>query len=308
MKNIFINPSTKRLKAGWRILLTFAILIGLNIALGETVRAINGSLKAAGTLWFTVLGISATIAAYLGRKYFDRKSLASLGLNLNKQALLDLLFGVANSALVMLLVFAVMLNVGLIEFDGLSWWTEGVDSASLSIAVIPAVLALIWRFMVVAWWEELFFRGIIFQNIREGLNLKWAITISTLVFALIHAGNPSATVLSTVMIIIITLQLVYAYLKTQQLWMPIGLHLGWNFFQASIFGFASSGHKSPSLISQHPIGPDWLSGGEFGAEGSILLLPLVFGSIILINLYVNGTRGKQQSQNVLSFDVSTEGL
>ena len=87
--------------------------------------------------------------------------------------------------------------------------------------------------------------------------------------------------------------MVHAYLKTGGLWLAIGLHLGWNFFQASIFGFASSGHSSPRLITQSPIGADWLNGGNFGAEGSVSILPFTITSLFLIHWWVGKTRIKE---------------
>jgi hypothetical protein len=99
---------------------------------------------------------------------------------------------------------------------------------------------------------------------------------------------------------IITFKLVYAYLKSGQLWLPIGLHLGWNLFQASIFGFASSGHISPSLISQSTVGPDWLSGGEFGAENSIFIVPIIIISLYIMHLYIVKSR-KMKDLKFLEF-------
>ena len=114
--------------------------------------------------------------------------------------------------------------------------------------------------------------------------------LSTILFDLIHAGNPGATILSTFLIMLTTLQLVYAYQKSAQLWLPIGIHLGWNFFQASIFGFSSCGRTSPTMISQSPIGPDWLSEGDFGAENNILIIPFSLASLLPINWWISKTR------------------
>jgi len=110
------------------------------------------------------------------------------------------------------------------------------------------------------------------------------------VFGFLHGLNPDATFLTSFLIALTTPQLIYAYLKTGRLWMPIGLHLGWNFCQASVFGFAASGQKSPTLIMQSPTGPDWLSGGAFGAEGSVLIVPYVALSMVLIHYWVRATR------------------
>ncbi len=295
MKQVFINPQTQKLRAGWQILVFILILGALNAILIFGIRSLLGSLKGGGILSFTILGFSATVAALLTTKYIAKESFQSLGLNWNRLAIWDILGGIICSALIMAALYFLMLITGLIEFQGLGWWTETTGpNINFSWAVVPVILGVIYKLSIVAWWEELAFRGIIFQNMIKGMGLNWAILLSCLLFGLVHAGNPNATMLSTLMIILITTQLIYAYLKTGQLWLPMGLHLGWNFFQASIFGYASSGNISPSLIMQKATGPDWLSGGDFGAEGSILIIPFVLGSFFLINWWVNFLQNKNE--------------
>jgi membrane protease YdiL (CAAX protease family) len=256
-----------------------------------TARAIFGGLPKLSALQFSVLAITMTLAVYGVRRFIDKNSMGSLGLVFDKYALLDVLAGVLNSALLMTAVYFSMLWTGLIEFNGFTWWTtEAPGAVSFSVAVIPIILVVAYKLTIVAWWEELVFRGYFFQNLVEGAGLKWAIVISSLVFGFGHGINPDATILSSVLIALITPQLIYAYLKTGQLWLPMGLHLGWNFFQASVFGFAASGQDSPSLISQSPVGPEWLSGGAFGAEGSILIVPFTALSYVLIHFWVRATR------------------
>jgi len=295
MKNLFINPNSQTLRAGWRILMFVVFFVPINLSLTFGVREILGNLKDGGTLWVTMFGISATIAAYITRKYIDKESFISLGLKLDKMAVLDIFSGIIISAIIMTSIYFTMLLTGLIEFTGFSWWTDSSSpDISFNLAVMPIILAVLWELIVVAWWEELIFRGIIFQNMIKGMGLIWAVIISSILFGLVHAGNPDATLMSTLMIAIITPLLIYAYLKTGQLWLPIGFHLGWNFFQASVFGFASSGQTSPTMITQNPIGPDWLSGGAFGAEGSVLIIPFTIASIYLIHWWVKGTRDPDQ--------------
>lgn len=307
MKQLFINPESNKLRAGWRILAFIIIFAIINIVLMVGIRELLGSLKATGTLWFTILGVSATLAAYISRRFVDKESFVSLGLKLNKAAIKDFLYGIFNSALVMAGIYFTMLLTGLIEFKGLSWWTGHTGTeVHFSMTVLPIVLAVFWKLVVVAWWEELAFRGIIFQNMIKGIGLVWSIILSSLLFGLVHAGNPDATVLSTVIIMLVTPQLIYAYLKTGQLWLPIGLHLGWNFFQASIFGFASSGQSSPTLVMQNAVGPEWLSGGAFGAEGSILVIPFTIASVYLIHWWVRYSR--VPGQKFFGFLVSKQDI
>ncbi len=291
VKKYFVNPQSGLLRAGWRISAFVVIFMAITAAGMLGIRAILGGLPKTSDLQFTILAVTATIAVAIARKYLDRKSFTSLGLTFDKYAVLDVLYGIVNSALVMAGIYFAMLWTNLIEFQGFSGWMGSASpNLSLGVAVLPIVFAVIYKLAIVAWWEELVFRGYIFQNLVAGVGLMWSVVISSLVFGLIHASNPDATILSSLLIALITPQLIYAYLKTGQLWMPIGLHLGWNFFQASVFGFAASGMKSPSLISQSPVGPEWLSGGAFGAEGSVLIIPFTILSLFLIHYWVRATR------------------
>ena len=250
MKKYFMNPETGLLRAGWRILAFFAIFMAITASGMIGVRTILGSLQKNSVLQWSILAIAATAAVYIARKYLDRKSFPSLGLVWDKYAVLDILSGIVNSALVMTATYFVMLWANLIEFNGFTWWTDDATAdAVFRVAALPVVLAVFYKLSVVAWWEELVFRGYVFQNMIAGIGLKWSIILSSLIFGFGHALNPEASILSSVLIAIITPQLIYAYLKTGQLWLPMGLHLGWNFFQASIFGFAASGQKSPSMIT-----------------------------------------------------------
>ncbi len=304
MKNIFVNSETGLLRAGWRIFLFILLFLAITIASMASVRAILGSLPKLSVLQFSILAVTATLAVFLARKFLDKRSFTSLGLQVDRYAVLDVLSGIVNSALLMATVFFMMLWFGLIEFHGFSWWTDSVGTdVSFQLAILPVVFAVVYKLSVVAWWEELVFRGYFFQNLIAGMGLMSAIIISSLVFGLTHIMNPDGTVMGGILIALITPQLIYAYLKTGQLWLPMGLHLGWNFFQASIFGFAASGQESPSMISQSPVGPEWLSGGEFGAEGSVLIIPVTILSYLLVHYWVRATRQPGQGM----FEIMVKG-
>lgn len=293
MKNVFINPDTGLLRAGFR-LIVFAVVFALITTIGMvTVRTINGGLPKLSLLQFATLGVTATLAVFVARRFLDKKSFVSLGLKLDGTAAADTLIGIVISALVMAGMFSLLLSLGLIEFHGLSWWGDDTGGQFQATAVL-AIGAVVAKLTIVAWWEELVMRGYVFRNLIAGVGLAWAIALSSLLFGFTHGLNPNATLLTSVLIAVITPQLIYAYLKTGQLWLPIGLHLGWNFFQASVFGFAASGQDSPSLIRQSPVGPEWLSGGAFGAEGSILIVPATALSCLIIHYWVRFTRKSQE--------------
>jgi hypothetical protein len=291
MSAYFKNPETDRLRAGWRILAFLVLFLATTPVFMAGTRMAIGGLRRGSNLQFTILAFTATASVLVARRFFDRRSFASLGLRIDRLAVLDLAFGVLNSALVMAGMFATLWATHLIQVDSVSWWGDGTATvAGVQLAALPVVLLVLYKLVLVAWWEELVFRGYLLQNFIAGIGVTWSVVVSSLVFGLGHAFNPDATLLTGILIAVVTPQLIYAYLATGQLWLPIGLHLGWNFFQASVFGFAASGLDSPSLINQSPSGADWLSGGAFGAEGSVLIVPFTAVSVLLIHYWVRWTR------------------
>jgi hypothetical protein len=104
-----------------------------------------------------------------------------------------------------------------------------------------------------------------------------------LIFSLVHALNPSFTILGGLFLFIHGLLYTVAYLKTRSLWTPIGLHMTWNLAQGPIAGMKVSGTStSSSLLLTQVNGPDVATGGSFGVEGGIVAI--VVSAIILIVL------------------------
>ena len=140
-------------------------------------------------------------------------------------------------------------------------------------------------FLVVAVGEEVLFRGIVFRMIDERWGTLVAMIVSALIFGFVHISNQNATVWSSVAIAVEAgLMLAAAYKWSETLWVPIGIHWAWNFFQGPIFGFAVSGNETQSLVKSVIEGSEWLTGGPFGAEASIpaLVLGLAFAVVFLV--------------------------
>lgn len=73
-----------------------------------------------------------------------------------------------------------------------------------------------------------------------------------------------------------------AYMVTRRLWLCIGIHIAWNFTQGGIFSVAVSGGQSKGLLQSSMIGPEWLTGGAFGAEASVVALGVCFAAGIAL--------------------------
>ena len=134
--------------------------------------------------------------------------------------------------------------------------------------------------------EELVFRGVFFRSVEDMLGSWISIVASSLLFGFLHLLNPGATVFGATYISIEAgLILAAAYLVTRRLWICIGLHMGWNGVQSAVFsGTVSGGFTAPGLIRSTIEGPDLLTGGSFGMEGSVFALALctAAGVVLLI--------------------------
>ena len=268
MRHWFINPADDRLRAGWRILLFVALFVALAVGGQLGVRAALGSLPKGSSLTFAIIAIAATVAVFICRRHLDKKSFVSLGLGGRSVALKDLVFGFLLSAAMAACVLALMLGAGVIEELRFSWGVDGLTPRLLLAALLPTIL--------IGYWEELVNRGYLFQNMREGMGLVAAVLLSCVLYGILHAANPNASWLSSLIIVGFGLLRLYGYLATGLLWLSIGMHIGWNFFQGTVFGFPASGHaEAHTLLSHERVGPGWLSGGDFGPEGSLLILPVI---------------------------------
>ncbi|HET9388010.1 MAG TPA: CPBP family intramembrane glutamic endopeptidase [Steroidobacteraceae bacterium] len=119
--------------------------------------------------------------------------------------------------------------------------------------------------------EELIFRGVVFRIIEGRWGTLAALVFSAALFGFLHGANPGATVASGAAIALEAgVLLGLAYCTTRSLWLPIGVHFGWNFTEGGIFGAAVSGGQSHGLLSLPLSGPAALTGGAFGPEASVI--------------------------------------
>ena len=81
-----------------------------------------------------------------------------------------------------------------------------------------------------------------------------------------------------------------AYLLTRRVWLCTALHLAWNFAQGAVFSIAVSGQSGAGWLRSSLTGPLWLTGGVFGAEGSVVsfVLCLTTTGILLTQAHRRG--------------------
>jgi uncharacterized protein len=179
------------------------------------------------------------------------------------------------------------------ELAGARGAAEFAEGVGLGVALFSVVMGLLWALgsyqpagrgvttgigtgalvaLMAGIVEETLVRGFLFRLIEIVGGTWLAVLISSALFGAAHASNPGATVVSSVAIALEAgVLLAAAYAATGRLWLPIGLHAGWNFTEGSLFGMAVSGQDvGKGVIAGSLKGPTILTGGVFGPEASVV--------------------------------------
>lgn len=140
--------------------------------------------------------------------------------------------------------------------------------------------------------EEIMFRGALFRIVEEGAGSVCALIVSALFFGLAHISNPNATLWSSLAIAIEAgLLFGLLYMVTRSLPICMGLHAAWNFCQGTVYGIPVSGTSADGWLVSTRTGPAWLTGGQFGAEASVIaMLICTLVSLILLSIAIKRDR------------------
>ena len=215
---------------------------------------------------------AAAVANALCLRIYERGQLAHIGMHWNRDSRRNLLLGLAGGAGAALLVVVPPLLVGAASLQADPDYPAGFASFFF------VTLALLFG----AVGEELLFRGYGFQILLARLGPFATILPFGVVFGIFHMANQNSSILGVVNTVGWGILLGISMLRSGDLWLPIGLHFGWNWvlpvFGANLSGFSI---KIAGYGLQWKAGEIW-SGGAYGPEASILT------SIILgaLNVYL----------------------
>lgn len=122
--------------------------------------------------------------------------------------------------------------------------------------------------------EEIMFRGILLRHLETMLGTWAALAITAALFGFAHIMNPDSSPFAAFAIAMEAgILLGAAYLWKRRLWIPIGIHAAWNFTQGWVFSVPVSGGYAPAgLLITSRNGPEWLTGGAFGLEASVVAM------------------------------------
>jgi membrane protease YdiL (CAAX protease family) len=232
---------------------------------------IDQSLK---KVWPALLSAACCYAMYsFYVRKIERRPVSELA---GKYAIREAGSGLIGGALLFCATLAALYLVGAYRVSAITAWT--------------VMIGPFFGMIVVGFLEEILFRGILFRILQGWLGSWIAVLLSVVIFALAHAPNQGVTAIAMASVAGAGLLLCAAYMLTGRLWLGIGFHIGWNFTQGGLFSVPVSGHPAKGMIQGVLTGPDWLTGGAFGVEGSALAVVAVLAGSAALLAYVTKER------------------
>lgn len=271
---VFFNPRGPR--AGWRLLIFTAIIGGIGGAFYLAVRPLLSApppparddlqrllplFQGIGDL---VVFLFVLLVSWL-MSLLEKRKVGDYGLPAKGSALRQMLSGyILWGFLPLTLNLLAMRALGVFYFGHLG--LHGIQILTWG---------LLWGFcfLMVAIFEEFFFRGYALYTLADGIGFWPAAIIMALIFGRAHMGNGGETYIGIVGTILFAVFASATLWRTGNLWLAVGAHAGWDWGQSFFYGVNDSGLQAPGhLLDSHVQGPIWLTGGSVGPEGSIVTL------------------------------------
>jgi hypothetical protein len=198
----------------------------------------------------------------------DGRGLGALGFYIHRDASPESVFGLALGVGVALIAV-----LGMFVAGGVGW----VGQEGSAQGWILAAFGSLWFFLIPAAAEEVLMRGYLFQALTDSFGNATGLWVTSILFGLMHLGNPNWSYLGLANIVAAGLFLGVIYLKTRSLWYATAAHLGWNWAHGFLADLPVSGLDlvDAPLLEGVTRGPEWIGGGAFGPEGSAVATVVV---------------------------------
>jgi hypothetical protein len=275
-QTVFLNE--RGLRAGWRLLIFLAIFAVMLVALQGIIGLLRhpastppvqpSSIRPTVALPELLAFVCLVLATWIMSRV-EKRDMGQYGLPLKSSgffpqfALGYVFWGFLPLALLLCVMRALhvfyfgrmALHQGQILYWGLIWWCV---------------------FLLVGLFEEYLLRGYLLYTLADGIGFWPAAIVLAALFALGHARNAGETRLGVIMTALFAIFASVTLWRTGSLWLAVGAHAGWDWGESFFFGTSDSGLPAQGhLLNSHIAGPDWLSGGSVGPEGSLLTLILM---------------------------------
>jgi CAAX protease family protein len=274
--NILLNEQHE-LRSGWKFIafvvlfLIFWVISGVAISMVYARTDLpENQLTFLALNEFALLG-AALAALGLSVRFLDRRPLRTFGIGLFPHWRLQLGTGLMLAAAMLTVLVSGCYVFGAVDVR----WAGGQPPAT----GIPYTFGLL---LLAAATEELVFRGFPLQILVDGMGQWPAVIMMSLLFGATHLNNPDASLLSAANTAVAGILLSWAYVRSRSLWLPYGIHAGWNLGLGVILGFPLSGLHLASLWTTRVSGNETVLGGGYGPEGGLLATFIFASSAVLV--------------------------
>jgi len=284
MKSVFKN-SGGQVRSFWKIGLAFmlmSVLLGIflfplyaQMALKNTPieELLNNPLNNLYGMFVQCLSVVLTVLICLK---LENKSWESVGITHIKSQWKNLFMGLLLGAISILFITLILVITNQIT----------LTSVNITSKLLINTGIFLLGFIFVAINEELFFRGYVVSKLLQTRSYPVAYIVSSIFFGLMHTSNPNVHIFGIVNIILIGLLFAYMFIQTKSLWMSMGYHLTWNFFQGNIIGYNVSGTTGSGFFHIKSEDNFW-TGGSFGVEASVWTTLIIIVGFIVTKVYMN---------------------
>lgn len=274
IQKLFMTKN-QELRSGWKIISAVLLFIMLNI-LGSMLVVNLVPHDMAMQIGPMVGPFAMIVAVWVALKLLDERKFSDIGLISPRRGGRDFVVGLLFGAVAMSLIFAILYAAGQIDL-----------SNSLSNPVFSRYLWIqLILYIIVGFAEEIFFRGYVMNALQQMGKVRLTVIISAVIFSIAHANNPNSLHdLGLVNIFLVGVLFAYMFIKTGNIWLSIGFHITWNYFQGNVFGFPVSGTAPHGIYHIQSLGSSLWTGGTFGAEGGLLATIILVAGFLFVWWY-----------------------
>ncbi|URZ02240.1 CPBP family intramembrane glutamic endopeptidase [Clostridium felsineum] len=250
-KKLTLAERYSKLRSGFKIVICF-ILIMMVLILYEVVTYGHHNLaQYAQEIAFIVIPIILW-------KYVEKKPLEMLGFSKGKRLVLTLIVGLVCGAAAISIVLVILL------FSKNAIFVGSILKPNFTAGTFNGLIL----FILVGFAEETFFRGYCLRSISEKNKKIIAVVIASILFSLLHGLNPNVGVLFFMNVFLIGMLFAYMTFKFN-IWLPIGFHIMWDYFESNVWGFADSGIVIKGIYNIKVPVNNIINGGLVGPEGGL---------------------------------------
>lgn len=256
------------------LLVAEGIVIGLHYALGYDV--LNGEMMDTNTmLLFKYYGYIITIfVAMIFVRKVNKSSISELGFN---EKIIDYFKGFLPAIISLVVIIAILMILGQIHFEG---FNKNVD--------FKLLLLFFGGFIIQGAMEEILCRGFLMTQLNKKVGKHLSILISFIAFSFPHVSSfledgALIGIVAIINLLLVTYVFSYLMLKYKNIYACSGFHSIWNFVLFGIIGLNLSGTTNNFSLLNFNANENFLMGGSYGIEASIVTTVILLALIIILS-------------------------